>query len=352
MLLSEIINEAIFSKHPAALDMYTSGKYQHEIVPDIERSIIESPLGSSSIPVVLSEPDLEQMKQYNINVNKIPTKIPVVYAFTLNKASEDAKAFMDAIKGRLPRDKNTPRSYMSVENRKQLIKAGVLKLLNNDKYPEQLKWKKSSTHSGIAAFMNTITQQDCVIITLASSSTVAREFASALGNEIKAPVLPDSVLIKQDPKLHGQSNQQTATDKRSLIQQSIDEIISEIKQIEQQIDKHPSDVKLNRPLMKKQQSLQVKLEKQQERLGRTKTSISNIDPRFTPDVRKRLYGNFKLNPQFANAAHNKNILLVDDNVVNGYSMADAVKAIYSMGAQPINIVGVCLHKYTSDKNAP
>jgi hypothetical protein len=373
MLLNEIITEMVFKtwgkngkQGAIPLDKYQQG-YRLEIEPDIEHSMTSmlTRMGSTRKKIMVTKEEEDMLQQLHIPLSIIPDKVTTVFAFTLDKSSKDAEYFMDAVKGRMPRNKQNERSYMTHANLRLSIQSGVQKLLNHKSYTEQLAGRRKSTIQGIVDFDN-MCKEDCVIIPLISSSNLSEKIALILKQEInknpnyKKTPLALNALSKHswlgsisNPMGRGfyepaepvvlKDHEQAKRNKQAEIDKLTDKIYDlNFLYRKNHIDKkHKKNVIVLRTI----EELEANKEVKKKELSKIAPHISDFNVTSITGGYKRAYGGYSVKPEYVNQLKGKNIIFVDDNIVSGTTIADAVKSLYRAGIIPNKVMGMCLHQY-------
>lgn len=374
MLLSEIVTEMVFKTWGKAgkqgmipLDRYRQG-YRLEIEPDIEQSMTSmlTRMGSTRKRITVTKEEEDMLRQLHIPLTAIPDKVTTVFAFTLDKSNEDAEYFMDAVKGRLPRNKKNERSYMTHANLRSSIQAGIQKLLNYKSYKEQLSGRHKATKQGIVDFDN-MCQEDCIIIPLISSSNLSEKIALILKQEINknpkyrnAPVVFDALSkhswLGSISNPVGRGQYETADpvilkdyeQAKKNKQKEIDKLKDKIYDLNFMYNKNYQNGKhtKNVTVLATIDELKANIERKQKEIIKIAPHISDFNVKSITGGYKRAYGGYSVKPEYINRLKGKNIIFVDDNIVSGTTIADAVKSLYRAGIIPNKVMGMCLHQYT------
>lgn len=354
MLLTEIVATA----HHRPGD--PRGEY--EFVPDIDASNVESRLGVKNVKIHLTKEERDLYARYP-QLPRPPEQFPVVYAYTLIRHdTEEGRMILDAIKKRPPLNPKDPTSFMSDENLEAFMAAAVHKLSRGaggtNVGQTSGTWKQ--TKQALNWFSRILTNPDgnVVIVPLDSSSEVVGMMSRILAREAHAPVV-DGTFIKALPRLSKFAKQSAKTGEYEPRTTTVldyrakhREYQAAIADCERQIDKiNHTEYKTDKQIekaFKEIEKLETKKQSIQEKLKNLKFQIKKVNRASTSGG--QVYYNFqKAIPARARRLEDELVVLVDDNVDSGVSMADAVKSLYRAGIQPKYILGFCPHALESPK---
>lgn len=352
------------------------GKFEY--TPDIEQSLTsdKTKMGVETLPVNFQKEERSFFKKRGIT--NIPD-IPVLYTWSYEKPSktystvdafEYGKGEMDAFKDR------NPDHTMSKQNLEKIYKSGVHRLLNTS--PGRLIGASDVVKNQYRMIQQMFTalklpnhaekRGNTIIVPLSSSSSVIAMIAKEIQDASGLTVLNGAFKKNQWPRLSEYIRTTTGGEqykKRDAINKTtgIPDTTrtksphNQLKQLKQQqrfyIQKiselenkdFDTDKELN-AITTELQSCQIKLEQIETKLQRT-FKISN--QQAPGGDMNRGYYNYQLATPVAKELAGKHIILIDDNVVSGYTMADAVKSLYRNGIIPASVVGIVPHKYNSFK---
>lgn len=347
MLLTEIVA----TRHKREHD--PRGEY--EFVPDIEASNKQSSLGSKKIPIYINKEEQNFYQRYNLP--QPPSHFQVVYAYTLEKHdTEEARTLLDAIKKRAPLQSGDPSSFMTDENLAAFMKAAVDKLRRGSRGSNAGqaagKWKQTlAALDQFARWLSNEKERNVIIVPLDSSSSVVSMMANILANETGAPIV-DGTFIKQLPHLSKYKTDpktgetELRTNKAIDYHQKARNLRLDLVRLTRQIDElnngnYATDKEMKKAIAQID-TLEQKKTKIQTELQDLKFQVKKVDRKSTSGG-KWYYNIQKVIPQRAKQLDNAYIILVDDNVDSGLTMSDAIKALYRVGIQPIDILGFCPH---------
>lgn len=349
MLLSEIVATRYARENDP--------RGQYEWIPDIPASNKQSPMGAKIIPVHFTNEEQQFLKRYNIQT---PIKtIPVVFAYTIKKdtKTEEGRTLLDALKRRLPNKEGDPTSFISDENLQLMMQAVVQKLKGGIKANNaQMKGKWADTVKNVNLMSNILrnnamAKEPFVVVPIASSSQVVMDMSKILASDIRARLI-DGAFLKSVPHLSKliidkKQNQLvprgTESPHRKIIRYK-----QEVAELEKQID-FLNKGEYSTPA--KQQAAENKMAKLQATVDRKKESIKrgfsakNIPYLSSPDGNLGYYRSQTAVPEKAQQLNGANIIFVDDNVDSGFTVQDALKALYRLGIAPKQVLGLCPHSF-------
>lgn len=196
-----------------------------------------------------------------------------------------------------------------------------------------------------------------VLVTLSSSSTVVKTFADVIASELggKVPIIHGAFLKNNWPRLSGYYWSSASKMYVPRADDAGDVSRSESphnrkRAIELKIASRQAELDdlLSKDNPTKGQStrldaLDANIEDLQSRLATQKFQIKNAQSRVRNDRAAGFY-NFQIAVKdIASQLNNQNIILIDDNVVNGDTLADCVLALYKMNIHPKSIMGIVPH---------
>ncbi len=346
MLLTEIIA----TRHTRENDP----RGQYEFIPDIEASSKESSLGAMQVTIRVTKEEQNFYDRYKLP--HPPKSFPVVYAYSLPQSgTEENRTILDAIKKRKPLKADDPTSFMTDENLKLFMTAAVQKLRYGAGGPNagQAFKKRKTTLNTINQFARWISSGDesIIIVPLDSSSEVVTMMAQILAKEITAPIidgtfiktLPHLSKFKENPKtgeFDPRQNQAKDYHERSR------RYMMSIANFERQIDALTSSNRVTDVTNRRIAQLEEKKQKIQDKLRNLKFQVKKVN-RAATDAGRAYYKIQQVLPEKAKQLSGMRIILVDDNIDSGLSMADAIKGLYRVGVVPTDIMGFCPHRLTS-----
>ncbi|PPD55311.1 MAG: hypothetical protein CTY12_01515 [Methylotenera sp.] len=358
MLLTEVV---------ATRTEIEPGKFQY--TPDIEKSRNDkkTQTGLQMIPINFQKEEKDFFVKRGIT--SLPS-IPVAYAWSiekpsLKKSNPDDYNFLTGLMHALKdRDEDHVMSQHDLNN---IYKSGIERLSKTP--PKLLSYHSDDdkkAYGQIQKMLTTLThdkytevRNDYVIVPLSSSSSVIKMITQAVHDVSKIQVVWGAFKKNHWPRLseyyrtvtggekyhkRDTSREQSPHNKHRILltrQRKIKQLISqlenadfntdsELKNIESQID-----------------ALQQEDKQIQQTLKDTKFRISTAQ---TAVDKNRGFYNYQLATSNAQQLAGKHVILIDDNVVKGYTMADAVKSLYRNNIIPKSVCGIVPHRYKSFNN--
>lgn len=276
-----------------------------------------------------------------IGINADDWNVNVLFAYEMGKRKGDEFEYArDALKLRRGYE-NDPDVIRTIEQRASQF-ANLLLHGNMDTMIFGNKGRASTKN--FRRMADDSRQRETILVTLPSSSRLPSMLAHALAQELSkgagrhVKIVSSATLFKKNPKL---SRESLTAEQRSQLKVYWDQIESEIQELRDMLDATPDATpaeiaSITHEIEKKKNQL--------ENLGEFKRK--NFYQVTSTNRGEAFYNWIGVNPSEFDIKklHPVNVILVDDNVVEGDTIADAAKSLVAHGKKPMNVMGVVLHK--------
>lgn len=350
MILNEIISD------------YTDDNDTTTVIPNWEATDNTVPAGIKYIklPSMFQKEELDIIHQRGITPVSI---IPVFYAFLLMKTHRSNSEqynrmlqLMDALKKR-----NRQHVIVNDDSYKQIHTNAVNRLLGKSSR-NWLSQVPANERTDLANKMLTLqktlqqNKKDVIVVPMASSSAAASEFANELVSHLGLHSKPLNLLIKNHwPTQSSHVRTKTGFTPRSNTNQNWDNYRHEIEQRIEAIDDQLTAINRLDPKSEVDVSkvidaiddLEHERNHLQNKLNTHKFEIKSAG-HGQSDHHRGYYNYQQLDDEKIDQAvslSNKIVVLVDDNVDSGATIADAAKSLYRAGITPRQIIGVAVHYF-------
>lgn len=347
----------------------SDGTFAHEFDEYGTLNTKEYKTGIHTVNIHLQKEELMLFNRYKLPTP--PASIPVLFAFTLDKSpiGDEEKAhaagIMDAIK---QRGQNHTMSNAEIE---KFTRTGLKRVINHQLPTNDKRSPRDVQYSAIQKMFSRLRDNrfhendrgNIVLVTLSSSSPVVSQFANIISEYLGGVNIIQGAFIKNNwprlsnyvysggmyvPRVKRDAELGTRGDRSSSPHNKLKEYKRTIKHLKSHI------VQLNNSEFSSMEELDMthrELTKAERKLGILTRRIADnkfhIHTAIAPDMidRDKGFYNYQLAVKdIASQLIGKDIIFIDDNVVSGKSIADAIKSLYKLQVVPQSMIGFCPHK--------
>jgi hypothetical protein len=342
------------------------GTYTHEFDEYETLNTKEYKTGIHSVHIHLQKEELMLFNRYNIP--KPPENIPVLYAFTLNEiliGDEElthVKDIMDAIK------KRNPNHTMTNAEIEKFVRTGLKKVLNHSLPKTDQRTTRDIQYAAIQKLFNRLKnnhfhpedRNNIVLVTLASSSPTVKHFADIISEYLGGVNIIHGAFLKNNwPRLSNYVYtggvyipriKRNASEESNIPHNKLKEYQQTIEHLTKHIENLNNSDYAN---MEELNMAHQELTKTEHQLEILTNKINNKEITIAPNMidNKNEFYNFQLAvKETAIQLQNKDVIFIDDNIVSGKTISDAIKSLYKMRIIPKSMIGFCPHKLINTKN--